>query len=283
MLSKEVDAYRKLIVRIGGRGAAMQKEDSVCSRVFPAFVIKCFAHEPEACKYIPSFFVLCFLTACSSNQAYRSYGRAQGTYNTTFPIAENSISEGGNWINGRDTGLDWANIQTVPGLSMGTQSGEVQYNDSTALVTGVWAPNQVAEAQVHSINQDDNIFEEVELHLRSTLGPHRATGYEIMFRCSKSPKAYAGIARWNGAYGDFTELKSATGAQFGVADGDTVRATIVGSIITAYINDAQVLQVSDDTYKSGNPGMGFGLWLNKNRRARKNTFGFTRFRAGSLE
>jgi hypothetical protein len=262
----------------------MQREDSVCSRVFPAFVIKCFAHKFEACKYIPSFFALCLLTACSSNQVHRSYERAQGTYNTTFPLAENSISEGGNWTNGRDTGLDWANVKTVPGLSMGTQSGvDVQYNDSTALLTGVWAPNQVAEAQVRSTNQDDNIFEEVELRLRSTLGPHRATGYEVLFRCSKSPKAYAGIARWNGAYGDFTDLKSATGAQFGVADGDTVRATIVGSVITAYINDVQVLQVSDDTYKSGNPGMGFGFWLNKNRRARKGTFGFTRFRAAILE
>jgi hypothetical protein len=167
---------------------------------------------------------------------------------------------------------------------MGTQSGvDVQYNDSTALLTGVWAPNQVAEAQVHSTNQDDSIFEEVELRLRSTLGPHRAIGYEVLFRCSKSPRAYAGIVRWNGAYGDFTELKSATGAQFGVTDGDTVRATIVGSTITAYINDVQVLQVSDDTYKSGNPGMGFGFWLNKNRRARKGTFGFTRFRAAILE
>jgi hypothetical protein len=237
----------------------------------------------EVCKCIPSFVALCFLTACSSNQAYRNYSRAQGTYNTTFPIAENSISEGGNWIDGRDTGLDWENVRTVPGLSMGTQSGEVAYNDSTALVIGAWAPNQVAEAQVHSINQDDNIVEEVELRLRSTLGPHRATGYEILFRCSKSPKAYAAIVRWNGALGDFTGLKSATGAQFGVADGDTVRATIVGSVITAYINDAQVLQVSDDTYKSGNPGMGFCLWLHQNRRARKGTFGFTRFRAAILE
>jgi hypothetical protein len=261
----------------------MQREDSVCRRVPPTRVIKCFVQKLKACKWIPSFFALFFLNACSSNQPYRSYGRAQGTYNTTFPIAENSISEGGNWINGRDTGLDWTNVQTVPGLSRGTQSGEVEYNDSAALVTGVWAPNQVAEAQVHSIIQDDNIFEEVELLLRSTLGPHRATGYEVLFRCSKSPKAYAAIVRWNGGRGDFTGLKSATGAQFGVADGDTGRATIVGSVITAYINDAQVLQVSDDTYKSGNPGMGFCIWLNKNRRARKATFGFTRFRAGILE
>ena len=150
-------------------------------------------------------------------------------------------------------------------------------------MTGVWAPNQTAEAQVHITTQHDNIFEEVELRLRSTLVPHRATGYEVLFRCSKSPKAYAAIVRWNGALGDFTGLKSAAGAQFGVADGDTVKATIIGSVITAYINNVQVLQASDDTYKSGNPGMGFCLWLNGNQRGRKGTFGFTRFRAGIVE
>jgi hypothetical protein len=28
-------------------------------------------------------------------------------FNTTFPVAENPISQGNRWFNGEDTGLDW--------------------------------------------------------------------------------------------------------------------------------------------------------------------------------
>jgi hypothetical protein len=30
-------------------------------------------------------------------------------FNTTFPVAENPISQGNSWFNGEDTGLDWCN------------------------------------------------------------------------------------------------------------------------------------------------------------------------------
>ena len=38
-----------------------------------------------------------------------------------------------------------------------------------------------------------------------------------------------------------------------------VKATIVGSTITCYINGAVIFGVTDSTYSSGNPGMGFYL------------------------
>jgi hypothetical protein len=97
----------------------------------------------------------------------------------------------------------------------------------------------------------------VELRLRSALSPHNATGYEIMFRCSKSAKAYCNIARWNGPLGKFTYLKNAGGSQYGVADGDVVKASMIGNVITVYINGVEMLQTTADTFKSGNPGMGF--------------------------
>jgi hypothetical protein len=202
--------------------------------------------------------------------------RTHGTYSTNFPLSEDPISEGGMWINGRTGGLDWANVRTSRGFAFGTESGTVDYDDSTALLTGTWGPNQTVQATVRTSNQNDKIYEEVELRVRSALSAHRATGYEILFRCSKTAHAYTQIVRWNGPLGSFTILKDARGPQFGVATGDVVKATIVGNVITAYINGAQVLQATDDTYTDGNPGMGFYL---QGATGMNGDYGFTGFTA----
>src|SRR2546421_139021 len=77
-------------------------------------------------------------------------------------------------------------------------------------------------------NPMEEYFQEVEIRLRSTLTPHRCTGYEIFFRCLKTDNAYAEIVRWNGKIGDFTSLRKLIGPQYGVRDGDVVEATISG-------------------------------------------------------
>ena len=92
-----------------------------------------------------------------------------GTYTTNFPLTENPISEGGKWINGKTVGIDWANVSTTPGLAIGRQSSSIKYDDATALLTGTWGPDQSVTATVHTVNQNSNIFEEVELRLRSSL------------------------------------------------------------------------------------------------------------------
>lgn len=204
-----------------------------------------------------------------------------GTYTTKFPLTENPISEGGNWINGQTAGLDWANIRTTPGFAFGTESGAVKtvpekYDDSAALLAGTWGPNQTAQATVHTVNQNDKIWEEVELRLRSTLSAHRATGYEVNFRCSKTGNAYTEIVRWNGPLGSFTYLNRAVGSRYGVANGDVVKATIVGNVITTYINGVQVLQATDNTYTSGSPGMGFYI---EGTTGVNSDYGFTSFTA----
>jgi hypothetical protein len=61
---------------------------------------------------------------------------AARTYTTNFPLTENPISEGGNWVNGAVVGLDWSNVSTTPGLAIGRNSGTVNYADAVALVTG---------------------------------------------------------------------------------------------------------------------------------------------------
>ena len=179
-------------------------------------------------------------------------------YTTAFPLTENPISEGGNWINGQTTGLDWHDMSTTPGLAIGHQSGS-SYTDGTALLTGTWGPNQTVEAVVHAINPKDSCYQEVEMRLRSALTPHSCTGYEISFKATKTSGAYLIIVRWNGPIGDFTYLVNTAGAQYGVTEGDVVKATIVGNVITAYLNGTAVGTAIDATYATGNPGMGMNL------------------------
>ena len=50
------------------------------------------------------------------------------SYTTNFPLTENPISEG-KWINGNDTGLDWANVRSTVGRAFGTETDTVNYDD----------------------------------------------------------------------------------------------------------------------------------------------------------
>jgi hypothetical protein len=181
-------------------------------------------------------------------------------------------------------------VQTGVGLAYGTESGEGRgneaYDDSTALLSGQWRPDQTAEAEVHSVNQTDDDFEEVELRLRSSLSIHNGRGYEVLFRCSKSANAYASIVRWDGPLGKFTYISQKRGPEVGIADGDVVKATMVGDLITGYINDVPVIRATDKTYANGSPGMGFWLKRSSSKRfwlrnhVRVNTdCGFRRFAA----
>jgi hypothetical protein len=54
-------------------------------------------------------------------------------------------------------------------------------------------------------------------------------------------------------------LKETKGSEYGVKDGDVVRASMIGKILTVYINGAQVIQLSDDKFATGNPGIGYYL------------------------
>lgn len=185
-------------------------------------------------------------------------GTGGRSYTTAFPLTENPISEGGNWINGQTDGIDWHDMSTTPGLAIGHQSGS-SYTDGTALLTGNWGPNQTVEAVVHAVNPKDSCYQEVELRLRSTLTAHSCNGYEISFKATKTSGAYLIIVRWNGPVGDFTYLVNTSGAQYGVTEGDVVKATIVGDVITAYLNGGEVGTATDATYATGSPGMGMNL------------------------
>lgn len=178
-------------------------------------------------------------------------------YSTDFPLTENPISEGGNWINGGTVGLDWTNVAVSSGLAHGTQNGSVSYNDSTALLTGTWGSNQTVQATVHvGTRPTPGNYIEVELRLRSNLSAHSCTGYECNYSMAANGNGpYTQIVRWNGALGNFTQLASQGINQ--IADGTVVSAGVVGNTITTYTNGVALFSVTDATFTSGNPGMGF--------------------------
>jgi len=197
------------------------------------------------------------------------------SYTTNFSLTENPISEGGKWISGKATGLDWSDVRTTPGFAFGTQSDTVPYDDSAAVLTGTWGPDQTAQATVYTVNQDSSVFEEVELRLRTSISAHSISGYEINFRCTSADTQYVQIVRWNGPFDNFTLLDSRGGP--GLKTGDVVTATAVGDTISAYINGVLIVQVTDTTFTSGSPGMGF--YIQNGSASQESDYGFTSFTA----
>jgi len=201
-----------------------------------------------------------------------------GTYTTNFPSAENPISENASWIGGKTSGLDWSDFRSTPGLAFGKQPGNSSppYDDSIALLTGTWGPTQTVQATVKTVNQNESLFEEVELFLRGTVSAHSITGYECLFSARSSSNAYVQIVRWNGPLANFTYVAQTSGSSMALHNGDTIKCTINGSTIIAYINGVQKLQGTDSTYSSGNPGIGAYL---QNATGVNGDYGFTSFTA----
>lgn len=239
----------------------------------------------------PASLLMClFLAACSGggNGTGGTGGGGNGgqsqSYSTSFPATENPISEDGEWINGGTTGLDWGNVQTTPGLAFGTNvSGAPPYNDSTAVLAGSWGSDQMAQATVYTVNQTDSVQEEVELRLRTTITAHSITGYEFDYRVTSDGSQYIEIVRWNGPLNDFTFLTPSpcTTCGPGLQNGDTIKATAIGSTLTLYINGVEYLQATDTTYTGGSPGIGF--WNEGGTVADDSNYGFTNFMASVVQ
>lgn len=224
------------------------------------------------------------MTSGSDDSAVPQVASVQ-SYRTHFALDEEPISDGGKWLNGGRDGIDWVDVIVRNGVAYGAvtrmsaaerrvEQGnldvaagdggdggvpEGDYDDPTAVLAGSWGKNQHAKARVFSRNQTEDLFQEVEIRLRSTILPHRCTGYEVFWRCLKTENAYAEIVRWNGKIGDFTSLRKLSGAQYGVQDGDLVEASIVGTVIRGFVNGQEVISATDDVYDTGSPGIGFNF------------------------
>ena len=203
-------------------------------------------------------------------------------YATDFNLTENPLSEGGNWINGEVAGLDWHNVQTDNGYAYGTPA-PVPFSDPTAVLAGSWGPDQYISGVVYSAGPNASQFEEVELRLRNTITPHSVVGYEITNRCLRgNAESYLQIAKWPGPLptdiSEFTMLFSQTGADWGVKDGDVVKAQIIGDTIRVWVNGVLKATVVDPSpVPSGSPGIG----MNYGAGQTPSNFGWKSIVAGS--
>jgi len=202
------------------------------------------------------------------------------SYKTEFKKNETPLSEGGLWLNGRKDGIDWCDVLVKDGVAFGEVSRNQvverraeqaalgagiegaavgDYDDPTAVLTGQWGPNQYGKVRVFSRNQTDKYFQEVQIRLRHNMKPKFCSGYEVFFRVLDTEAGYAEIVRWNGPVGGWTSLKKLIGKKYGVKDGAIIEASIVGNVITGYLNGQEMISVVDDSIKSGAPGVGFNF------------------------
>lgn len=216
--------------------------------------------------------VFCLLVAswpASGQQKFRHRfaGTASASYATNFPLTENPISEGGRWISGGITGY-FQDVRTTPGFANGLAPSQdapapPPRDDPTAVLAGNWGPTQTAEATV-VVAASPQLYEEVELRLRTTItaSGSNISGYEVLFSVAPA-NPYVEIVRWDGALypGDITTSLAFTTATARVT-GNRIKATIdAAGLISAYLDTGSgyqlILSVTDTTYASGAPGIGF--------------------------
>jgi hypothetical protein len=197
-------------------------------------------------------------------------------------LVENPIDEGGSWIRGGAEGFDWTNPKTTGGRAVASVAmpPASRYVDDIAHVSTsrqAFASDQFAEGTVYLAPgyTGNGGGHEVELLLRFSITPHNARGYEVMWGLA----GYIAIVRWNGAPGDFTVLfDSGPGAVPVPVDGDVLRAEIVGTHLKVYRNGSLIATISDSTWPSGQPGIGF--WPVDG--AIPENYGWKQFKAGQL-
>jgi hypothetical protein len=189
------------------------------------------------------------------------------SYSTNFALTENPLSEGGIWKVGKADGGQWNDPRTSTNrcyASTNADTGSSRYADDVAhLKTSfkTFSPNQFAQATVfRQAGYSPAGGHEVELLLRFTISANDAHGYEILWGHS----GYIAIVRWNGPLGSYTPLfDPGSGSIPPPVEGDTLRAEIVGNIISAYRNGSSTpvarvdVSSAGTVYASGQPGVGF--------------------------
>lgn len=218
-------------------------------------------------------------------------GGGGGDFSTTFATTENPISEGGIWLNGEADGGDWHNCLTTSGRCVGAADNFVSRyaDDICCLKTSyrAFSAAQWAQATLYVAGgyTGGGGSHECELLLRWSISSGVARGYEAAIGI-RPAGTYAFIVRWNGSLGDYTalwdpggSLGSYTNTPTAMADGDVMRAEIsAGGVISLRQNGILLGSVTDSTWASGQPGMGF--WPVDGATA--GSMGWSDFSAGDL-
>lgn len=210
-------------------------------------------------------------------------------FSTTFPDAENPISQSGIWINGGTDGGKWQDVQTsiakayAAGFAGQAFEG-TEFDDPIAILSPsyrVFAANQFARGVVFcAADYAPGTNHEIELHLRGEITANNARSYESLWNRSDGEVA---IVRWNGPSADFDQLGTSVFIDPPVED-DVMEFQAEGTLLTVIINDVEVAtyDTAEDATKwsDGNPGMGF--WPRSNGSAVKASLGWKQFEAGDL-
>ena len=210
------------------------------------------------------------------------------TYSTNFATAENPLSEGGKWVDGKAAGINWNNPVSAFGkvyASVRSGLSGSRYDDSIAHLSNgfiAFNANQYAQATVFRANgYSPTGGHEAELLLHFQITANSARGYEILWGVT----GYLAIVRWNGPLGNYTPIYDPGPGSIPVPqDGDVLRAEVAGNIIKVYRNGVQVGQnvdvssIGGQVWSSGQPGLGF--WPVDS--STPENYGWKTFEAGSL-
>ena len=137
----------------------------------------------------------------------------------------------------------------------------------------------------HIAKPNSSCHQEVEILLRFTSSAHRTTGYECLARCLDDASSYMEDRQMGRSpLGRYTYLTRKHGPDFALKDGNTLKASVVGNLITLYVNGVKKAQATDDTFKTGNPGIGLFLECDGGNGTGSNSdFGFSSFSARGIE
>lgn len=216
---------------------------------------------------------------------------ANSDFITSFPTVENPISQGGIWDRGLEEGLKWTSPQvTANGCVASEGPTPNRFDDDIAVLKRTYrafANNQFVQGVMYlapGYNANGGKHE-CEMWLRGQITANNARGYECSIGMQTSFGTYAFCTRWDGAENSFTTLidpangtGSYTHTPTAIADGDVYRVEITGTTITFFQNGIVIFTVTDSTFSSGNPGVGF--WPVDG--AIVTSMGFKSYRAGDL-
>jgi hypothetical protein len=202
------------------------------------------------------------------------------SYTTNFPLTENPISEGGKWF---ANGTDRTRVRTTPGKAFGTMTSTSQppYDDSYALLNGVWRPDIEIVVEIY-LGPSAAGISEIECNFRGndTPGSQTVTLYEVNLAWNGQ---YCNFGGWLGNASNLSNFFGLApelvgpGVQFnvpgGVHDHDFFKCTLIGNALNAYIDyrDGNGYHLINTTgpvldtagagggarFTSGSPGIGF--------------------------
>jgi len=181
----------------------------------------------------------------ASAQTLAAQASTNTFYTTDFPLVENPLAESGRWIEGAMRSASIWNErvdQQTRARDSETESGvRTARRPQTAILSGTWGRRvrRLRRRLFTSQSEQPDSSKRSSCGLRTSITPHSNTGYEINFAArSGGELPIRRIVRWDGPrLGAFTLLDSRGGIE--VRDpylADVVKATIVGNVITSYIN-----------------------------------------------